>query len=577
MNYPRIYDTSKNLVAILQNAFNIGYEQRENTLWTATFSLPYDDPKTAECLPFRYVEIYDNNSVLGLFRILPYDEQKSIDNVVITYECEHVLGTLLDDVMFQYHTSGSTPGPMIRGLLQAYQTSFLWDNLGVCAITTSYTYKWENESLLSAILSIGSAYSADYTWTFDTPISATWTLDLELPSETVTASIRYKKNMVEIKKRTDPRTIVTRLYALGYGEGVNQLTIEDVTTGGDTYIDADATTIATYGVKAAIFTDKKEENPTTLLYKAQSYLEKNKAPKVTYTVKAADLYSLTGKSYDDLTLSKYINIHDEELGYNVNARIVARRKSDVTGNPGDLEIDISNFVEDITDNQTTVQSKVIVNELYAQGAVNIDSNDYQDNCDNSNPAVIRFFIPTETVRVNKCMLSYNVSAYRTYNLATSNGSGGTVPTTNAGSEILTCSTLSLDTGIPDPFADPVNTGHVHAFNANHSHSTSNHVHNVTAPIHTHTMEYGIVKFGYLSTAVTITVDGNAVSGSFGLSDTDINIVPYLNTDVDGKIEKGFHTVEITPNTTGSNPNGLARIYATVIKQIFLQSRGGGNY
>lgn len=47
--HPKVYDLNLNLVAILENAFNIGYEIRLNELWTAHFSLPADDQKLTEC------------------------------------------------------------------------------------------------------------------------------------------------------------------------------------------------------------------------------------------------------------------------------------------------------------------------------------------------------------------------------------------------------------------------------------------------------------------------------------------------------------------------------------------------
>jgi hypothetical protein len=66
-------------------------------------------------------------------------------------------------------------------------------------------------------------------------------------------------------------------------------------------------------------------------------------------------------------------------------------------------------------------------------------------------------------------------------------------------------------------------------------------------------------------------------GQTALTGNDIDIIPYLAKDGSGKITRGFHKVEIFPGTTEANPNGLARIIGTVVKQIFLQSRGEGDY
>ena len=36
---------------------------------TAHFSLPADDPKVVECQPLRFVEIFDGNERVDLFRV----------------------------------------------------------------------------------------------------------------------------------------------------------------------------------------------------------------------------------------------------------------------------------------------------------------------------------------------------------------------------------------------------------------------------------------------------------------------------------------------------------------------------
>ena len=110
--------------------------------------------------------------------------------------------------------------------------------------------------------------------------------------------------------------------------------------------------------------------------------------------------------------------------------------------------------------------------------------------------------------------------------------------------------------------------HLHFIDWSHSHSV---------PSHTHDIEYGIYEFEYLPTKLTIKVDGTTVTTNAPISDSDFDIIPYLSK-TSGKVNRGaFHTVEIIPNTTANNPDGLARINASVVKQIFVQSRGGGDY
>jgi hypothetical protein len=106
---------------------------------------------------------------------------------------------------------------------------------------------------------------------------------------------------------------------------------------------------------------------------------------------------------------------------------------------------------------------------------------------------------------------------------------------------------------------------------NHTHqiTINDHTHQITLAPHTHDIEYGIFE-GPTPTTVTVRVDGNVISG-LGVSADEVDIVPYLSKEAGGKIERGtWHTIEITPDSLG-------RIVASVVTQIFVQSRGGGDY
>ena len=69
----RIYDTNMNRVAHLENVFDLSYELPLNELWTASFSLPKDDPKAMYVQPFYYAEIFDGTRRVDLFRMMPQE------------------------------------------------------------------------------------------------------------------------------------------------------------------------------------------------------------------------------------------------------------------------------------------------------------------------------------------------------------------------------------------------------------------------------------------------------------------------------------------------------------------------
>lgn len=635
-SYVTIYDLQMRPVAMLENAFDISYEMPMNALWTASFNLPADDPKNAECQPLYFVEIFDESERIELFRILPSALRKNSSGSVITYQCEHVLGTLLDDILFQYHTIGNL-GVYTRDVL-AYilskQSTARWQ-LGTVEFSHQFEYNWENENLLGALFSVPKPFVDEYQWTWDTT-SYPWTLNLIRPSNEVQAVIRYGVNMQGIERVIDPSNVVTRIYGLGYGEGVNQLTFAEI-NGGKPYLDAEPEYIEKYGLMQTVFVDRRFEYPETLMARCQALLNELKHPRVTYTVQASELYQLTGDPLDKFRTGAMVRVIDKEIGEDVTFRVLNVRKKDVIGAPGNVEIEIANRPQDIAGSIADLRNRQYANEVYAQGATNFDSHDFADNCDPEHPAVLRFWIPEETVRINKVRLSYRVEAFRAYERAIAGGGAITTTTAAGGASTPTTSTTpqqvqttssspttveSSSTSnvwelfriyVPAAVEDASNHNHgipsgtvlrkadggtvtfiesgahTHALTADHRHNVTipshnhtvtipshnhtvnipNHTHDITLPNHTHDIEYGIFE-GPTPTALTVRVDGNVVPG-LGTSANDVDIVPYLAKDEGGRIQRGvWHTIEIAPNSLG-------RIVANVVTQIFVQSRGGGNY
>jgi len=614
-NIIRVYDRNMKKLAYLQNAYNIGYELTLNELWYATFTLPADDPKNIYCQPFNYVEIYDGRERIELFRIMPSRLTRNTAGDIV-YQCEHVLATLLDDVLFRYHQIGGIgirTAQVIRYILD-HQLTPRWQ-LGVCEFERQFEYKWENENLLAALFSIPQPFDEKYRWEFDTTGSV-WRIHLRKLPTKFKADIIYKKNITEIQKEVDPTSIVTRLYCLGYGEGDNQLSIESV-NGGVPYLQANGEA-TTWGIKSSILVDRRFESAETLKAYGQALLNELKNPYKSYSVKAVDLHRRNPNKYERFFPGDIVRIIDKEDNIIEDLPIVKVSKSDITGSPGDIEIEVANKNRDVAGSISDLQSRTRINEVYAQGATNQMIVPFADNADPQNPAIMRVYIPDTMVRINKLVLNYQLEAFRAYSKAIAGG-GGTVASTSAGGATTqtsssggggtttsssgggTTSTTDMsdvrelwDIGtaveghMMTPAGDPP---HVHALDRhshphrhyvnipnhrhditipNHQHNISipNHQHNVTIPDHTHELEFGIYQ-GTTADSVTIKVDGESIPQT--QPGQDIDIVKYLSTDSAGKINRNtWHTIEIIPDK-------MTRIVANVFMQIFTNSRGGGDY
>ena len=113
-----IYDHKTGLrLCFLQNAFDIEYSLNLNGLHTARFSLPAEDVKNAYCTPFNYVELFDGDARVELFRIMPYTFTRTADTHAYTYECEHVLAVLMDDVKATDVAAAADPAKLADGIV----------------------------------------------------------------------------------------------------------------------------------------------------------------------------------------------------------------------------------------------------------------------------------------------------------------------------------------------------------------------------------------------------------------------------------------------------------------------------
>lgn len=449
MRYLSIFDhkTHKRR-AFLQNAYKVGYKLNMNQVWGAQFTLPYDDPKNQYCQPFNWVEIYDDEEYIGLFRIIPARISKNSSTREITYECEHVIATLIDDVLVGWHEIGN------RGTYTGQVISYLMDRqtvrnwvLGDCEFRHQYLYGWENENLLTALYSIPKIFTESYRWEFETQ-SYPWTLHLRanpteqtvqkrvynqatgqtetfnVLSHNAVAEIRYRKNMVGIEKTVDASSIVTRLYAFGYGEGENQLNICKANPTGKNYIDAD--TQSQYGVISQIWVDRRYQYSETLYQAAKERLESLKSPKVSYNVQTAYIDYLKKCRVGDV-----IRIIDDEDGTDLYLPLQTIEKTDMTGAPNDATLTFGEPWANASDAVADLFDRMKIEETYSQGAVTLYSQSFADNAASGSPAEMRFYIPPNVIHINQIILQGRFAAFRGYSKATKGG-GQTSSTTAAG-------------------------------------------------------------------------------------------------------------------------------------------------
>ncbi len=384
-----------------------------------------------------------------------------------------------------------------------------------------------------------------------------------------------------------------------------------------------------------MFVDTRIENATVLKKRGAALLERLKNPTWSYSVAATDLHKLTDRAWDTHMPGKMVTVSDDDRGTRFTARIVDISKGDVYGAPSDIQITIANAPLDVAGSINQIADRVGIAELYSQGATNQYAQQFADNADTGHPAIMRVYVPAGCVRINQMLLSWQLSAFRAYatgaevggSVSTTTGVGGTTSVSasatvtldggvgfNTDASSLTVTeppsgnyeqttgeaTADTDgsrdyTGNTDggdshshymyhshdghPHAHPIGAhrhymSHTHSLYHSHtipghSHSFPGHSHTVNLPAHGHEMVHGIYEGGQAS-YITLRIDGKTVPAA-QVRDTELNIVPWLAKDADGKITRGtWHTVELVPDK-------LTRIEANLFVQTFVQSVGGGDY
>ena len=105
-----IYDLRRNKVAAAENALAVSETKRLNSINSLSFTLPANDPKNEFCNPYWYVRSNGGD----LYRIMPNSMKFDDDKGLCEYQCEHVLATLIDKIMYDWHVATGTTAECIQ-------------------------------------------------------------------------------------------------------------------------------------------------------------------------------------------------------------------------------------------------------------------------------------------------------------------------------------------------------------------------------------------------------------------------------------------------------------------------------
>lgn len=597
--------------AVVAREKNVVESNAINDVDSLTFSVPGSAGGVNSLKPFNYVRWSDSDEAAEnnpLYRIIT-PSGSTDDYEMLHYECEHVIATLIDDVLFGAFTIGGVgvyTDDVIRWVLSR-QTTKNWV-LGECDFHRQFEYGWENENLLTTLFSVPNRFTEPYLWVFDTS-KYPWVVSLKSidVGRDPQFYVRAGKNLISSATESAAQDVCTRLYGLGYGEGINQLTIETVNNGVP-YVQAPQSYIDEYGLISRIFVDRRFEDAQALKDRMLAIIGEMQEPTYSRTVAAADLYELTEADYDKAEIGRIVLLTDD--GTKTYITGIRRSRDDV----GKMDITLSSKPTDIASSMADLADRQRIESVYSQGATQIYAHSVQANATPTKGAIMKFYIPEEMRIINSVKSKIVLDRFRSYSQATAAGGssaqtsssggggqttsssgGGAAPTSEASSKATTNSggsfNFNLFTSKATPFNRVLNQtnfeehyhsanvsaldhahgmSHTHTVNVpGHTHSinTSAHTHNVNIPGHKHEIEQGIFEFGNASSAEVYV---NGTIKAVIDRDDELDLTDLL-LDANGNLPRGsWLELEI-------KPNDLAYVCIDLFVQGFIQSRGESVY
>lgn len=403
-----VYNRDLQKTAVLQNASSITETRQINQIYHLTFDLPATDEKAEYLQPFHYVRYGEDGE---LYRIVKLTYAESEIGTLHT-ECEHVIATLIDTIMFGYVTIGGSnlhTAAVLRNLLNRQKVKN-WE-LGTCDLDGQFEYGFEQENLLNAVYSVPKCFVDPYYWDFDTSGSK-WMLHLRKINASINPEfyIRAKSNLLAQGNTQENSEICTRIYPLGYGEGVNQLTIKDVNNG-VAYLENTAA-VAQYGVIEKVLVDRRFENASSLKAYAQSVLDKLSVPGYSRTFDVVDLYPITGMEIDNAQVGKICKMTgDGSIAY-------ITKTVRVLDDPGNLKIELSTQATDVVSTIADLADRVRIESVYSQGATQLYQHSKDANATKDKGMIMSLYFPSEMKQINKVLMRLKLGKFRSYSQAT---------------------------------------------------------------------------------------------------------------------------------------------------------------
>lgn len=467
-----------------------------------------------------------DNSVVFSGRVIPLKSNMSNGSFEKEVACEGALSYLNDTNTRRWNFQSQTPTQILTYLLNAHNAkvdSSRQIQLGTIEIIQPITVDANYETSLNAIITkLRNILGGDIRVRETLGILYLDYLTDQGDNSSLEISLGY--NLKDMVVEYDPMDIVTRVIPLGYGEGINQLTIAKV-NGNLDYLQ-DTAAVTEYGVIEGVPTNKDIQNANTLKIYGQNVLNEKKQIKLVYAISQLDLSVLTGHENEKYNLGDTIRTICDVMSVDVYARVITRER-DLINDPWNPALTISTRQITLADQIVDLKQRNLNLENCPQGSTFVTVFNANDNLDAEHSIKIPIWLSPDIIYVNRVRLYIESQKFRAYEKGmagggattntTSSGGGASPTSSSGGSSAPTSSsfpasalTSTMSEGLVNKFVNawqdalgtrlqpqgmgeqyvPVvdNAGQpsIDLWWMSHCHDID-HTHSVTTPAHTHTV------------------------------------------------------------------------------------------
>lgn len=385
----KVYDKDGVLLAYLPNWVNGRLEQELNKPAVLEFEYPALDLNASLIqFPNQIWLFNQDDTLMNKFHILPVSMNDSQESAKLNISCESLLYQLSKELIIDYTTvvipedeeEETTETKSVLDILkdlfslQVHSRKLYIGQISPLIANEMVSFQFEKGNILDALNKLFEIVDTGTFWVEPVARRLNWKLKRGYDKY---QQIRLGKNMSGITINKDYSKLVNRIYVYGNDNGINgQVKLTDISGVSNEYLE-DSTSIAQYGIQAAIEILKDVYSPDTLYKYAEAFLDLHSQPKFSYEIDFVNLHASNPIRYEfeGMALGSVIQVINED--HNVSTELNILKMESSLDNPLQMQITLGSkpvtielVFSKILNRIATLEKETNLNEVGVEVIVN---------------------------------------------------------------------------------------------------------------------------------------------------------------------------------------------------------------